>query len=250
MSVARADSPSATSATDRRHHRLEPEQLWDRHGGSLYATARALLGEERAALQAVTLGMMDLYRDPQHEAGPRLDEALRSATVCVYRRCAQVPADDSTRWTMHGPPVMARIADLALLQRRTLTLCVFGGHNYREAAELLGVPDGAVLRLLISGLQELARMEPVDAHRGNENGTRATEESETALDVERAYALFEDASRILMVEHGLAENHAVEMLCRRASAAGSTVVEAAERVIAEAGPAARSTVDHRGLDEA
>ena len=36
------------------------EKVWDRHGGSVYALACALLGDEAAAMRTVTLAMVDL----------------------------------------------------------------------------------------------------------------------------------------------------------------------------------------------
>ena len=36
------------------------EKVWDRHGGSVYALACALLGDEAAAVRVVTLAMVDL----------------------------------------------------------------------------------------------------------------------------------------------------------------------------------------------
>lgn len=215
---------------------LGPEELWDLHGASLFAMACALLGEESAATSALTLGMMDLYRHPEHMPRHPADEALRDAGRCVYVRCSQVPADDTTGWSAAGPPVIARLRDLALLQRTTLALCIFGGHTYREAAAVLHIPAGAAARLLISGLQDLVPLIPLadQAPPGTPVPLTQTWERE-ASDVERAYALYEQATEILMAEHGLAENYAMERLCRNASAAGSTVVEAATLVIAEAG---------------
>ena len=75
--------------------RLGPQQLWDRHGTSLFAMACTLLGSEDKALRAVTQGLVDLYRLP--EDGPPAEEALRSASARVYRHCQPLTPGCSTQ---------------------------------------------------------------------------------------------------------------------------------------------------------
>ena len=53
---------------------------------------------------------------------------------------------------------MVWLGQLAELQRACLALCLFGGHNYREAAGLLGLPPMTVADLLTSGLREVKRL--------------------------------------------------------------------------------------------
>jgi ANTAR domain-containing protein len=226
VSIGNANGSSASIGPAADDVSLGPEELWDRHGTSLYAMACALLGDESAALRAVTLGMMDLYRQPELDARLRADEALRSAARCIYRRAdAEVP-DDSIRWSMTATPVMTRLGEVALSQRRTLALCVFGGHTYREAAATLDTPPGTVARLLISGLLELTRMKST--------GQDAEPSRPGVYTIDRAHALLEEATEILMRSHGLGENYAVELLCHRAADSGRTVVDTAAQVIAEA----------------
>ena len=133
--------------------RRELEDLWDRHGGSAYALACALLGNEVAAAEAVRLAMADLARSIR---GASTEEARRCLVRHVYRR-AQEPARD-TSGQMLLPPVMAWVSQLAQLQRVSLALCLFGGLTYREAAALLDVPPSTVANLLTAGLRELGRL--------------------------------------------------------------------------------------------
>ena len=56
---------------------------------------------------------------------------------------------------MVGRPLMVWLGELARSQRDALAMCVFGGHDYRQAAALLGVAPDVVARLLTSALQEL-----------------------------------------------------------------------------------------------
>ena len=129
------------------------EQLWDRHGGSVYALACALLGDEAAAVRAVTLAMVDLARSTDGESR---EDTLRLLARRVYRHSQEVPVEPSGR--PHLPPVMVWLGQLAQLQRACLALCVFGGHTYREAADLLDVPPSTVAELLTAGLRELGRL--------------------------------------------------------------------------------------------
>jgi hypothetical protein len=128
------------------------QDLWDHHGTAVYALACAVLGEERAAMQAVTLGMTDVARS--HDSVAARD-ARRSLSRHVYCRSLAVLGDPSL--PRHLPPAMLWVADMAPLQRACLALCCFGGHTYTEAAELLGVPAVTVAELLTAGLREMAR---------------------------------------------------------------------------------------------
>ena len=132
--------------------RRQLEDLWDLHGTSVYALACALLGDETAAAQAVTLGMADLAGSPG-SVSPT--DARRSWARHVYWRSQELAGETST--TSHLPPAMVWLGHLAPLQRACLALCVFGGHSRREAADLLGVPPTTVADLLTAGLREVAR---------------------------------------------------------------------------------------------
>ena len=107
------------------------EDLWERHGRAAYALACVLLGDERAAAQAVTLAMTDLARS---SVGASADDARRSLARHLYWRSEEL-ASETTR-TLRLPPAMVWIGQLAQLQRTCLALCLFGGHTHREAAAL------------------------------------------------------------------------------------------------------------------
>ncbi len=141
------DSDSGRAFTAR-----QLEDLWDCHGTSVYTLACALLGDETAASQAVTRGTTDLSRS----AGSGSTNDLRSWARHVYW-CSQELAGETTR-TAHQPPGTVGLGQLAHLQRTCLALCLFGGHNYREAAGLLGLPPMTVADLLTSGLKEIKRL--------------------------------------------------------------------------------------------
>ena len=129
------------------------EELWERHGRAAYALACTLLGDERAATQAVTLAMTDLARS---SVDADADDARRSLARHLYWRSEEL-ASETTR-TLRLPPAMVWIGQLAQLQRTCLALCLFGGHTHREAAALVGLPPMAVAGLLTSGLKELGQL--------------------------------------------------------------------------------------------
>ncbi|WP_426246732.1 sigma factor-like helix-turn-helix DNA-binding protein [Nocardioides sp. LHG3406-4] len=115
--------------------------------------ALALLGDEETAMRAVALAMTDLARSDISTAP---DEARRSLARHVYRRSTELGAD--TPSMLRPLPAMTWLAQLAQLQRACLALCVFGGHSYQQAADLLGVPGETVAQMLTSGLRELGRL--------------------------------------------------------------------------------------------
>ena len=133
--------------------RRQLEDLWDRHGTSVYALACALLGDETPAEQAVTLGMADLVRSA---GSVSTNDARRSWARHVYLRSQELAGETSS--TPHLPPAMVWLGQLAPLQRACLALCLFGGHTRREAADLLGVPPTTVADLVTAGLREVARL--------------------------------------------------------------------------------------------
>ena len=130
----------------------ELEGLWDRHASSVYALAFALLGDERAAAQAVTLGMTDLAGSARSAS---TSEAYCSWARHVYWR-SKVLAGQTTR-TSVLPPAMVWLGQLAELHGVPSVVSLRWAH-YCEAAGLLGVPPRTVADLLTSGLREAQRL--------------------------------------------------------------------------------------------
>ncbi|MEO6412443.1 MAG: hypothetical protein ABIO48_07625 [Pedococcus sp.] len=130
---------------------LQLEDLWDRHGTSVYTLACALLGDETAAAQAVTLGMTDL-------AGSAGSASTNDARRCWARHVYWRSKECETSNTPRLPPAMVWLGQLTHLQRACLALCLFGGHTRREAADLLDVPPTTAADLLTSGLREVKRL--------------------------------------------------------------------------------------------
>lgn len=140
-------------------HRAEPDpsprRLWAAHGASLFALARALLGDGEAARDVVCSAMADLYDG----TGPRADttpETLRRAAAHLYHRC-QGDLDRPAAAAASARPAAVRLGELPTVQRAALALCLYGGHSYQLAAARLGLPAEVVADLLRTGLRELRR---------------------------------------------------------------------------------------------
>ncbi|QIK76111.1 RNA polymerase sigma factor [Nocardioides piscis] len=126
------------------------EEVWDHHGTSLYTLACALLGDEAAATQAVTLAMADLARSAD---GWSTTDVRATLVRGVYEHSQAIV--DLTPRTLDLPPAMAWLERVAPLQRACLALCLFGGLTHRQAADLIDVPSATVAELLTAGLKEL-----------------------------------------------------------------------------------------------
>jgi hypothetical protein len=129
---------------------MTPEDLWDRHGGSLLALARTLLGDTSAAQRAVASALTTLY---QEQGEPEAGQALQAAARCVFahseamRSRTSLVAFETTRTSGTSP-----FRRMALNQRRILALCVYGGHTFRDAAAVMGISDDTAARLISTGL--------------------------------------------------------------------------------------------------
>ena len=99
--VHTAPRAEAQSAPAGAVSRRELEDLWDHHGGSAYALACALLGDEAAAAEVVRLAMFDLARSVR---GVSTEEAGRRLVRHVYRHAQEHAADTSGAALL--PPVM------------------------------------------------------------------------------------------------------------------------------------------------
>ncbi|WP_460715063.1 RNA polymerase sigma factor [Nocardioides dilutus] len=130
---------------------------WDRHGGSAYALACALLGNEKAAAESVRLAMTDLARSTDVRSD---DDARRLLARSVLRHAPEPPSGTADGERLPRP--MVWLSRLARLQRASLALCVYGGLTHREAADLLGVSPATVADLLTAGLRELGRLAAAD----------------------------------------------------------------------------------------
>lgn len=138
---------------------MSPERFWDLYGASLYALARALLGDDAAALHVVPRAMVDLFSSTGGEAPMSTEPTLRAAAACVYDRCYAALSKDPRNGTRATPPPVS-LGELEGAQRAALALCIFGGHTYRQAAARLDMASEVAADLLTSGLRDLSAVTP------------------------------------------------------------------------------------------
>ncbi len=141
------------------NHGTEADQVWERHGLALYSLACAMAGSHAGAQRALTAGMTTYFNRAKDRPGPGTDEAIHALAPFVYRS-HQRRVQDQTRYRVVHllPPLMDRLRELALLQRTSIALWVFGGLSRREVADLLGQSPAAIAALLRCGLRDLDDM--------------------------------------------------------------------------------------------
>lgn len=151
--------------------------IYRRHGGVVFGLARRVLGDVGAAEEVVQEVFLRLWKRPERydpERGTlraflladthgRSVDRIRSD---VARRRRELKDRDRTE--LHGPDLDQQIADLVVAdhvraavsalpagEREAIELAYFGGHTYRQVAEVLDAPEGTVKSRIRSGLRRL-----------------------------------------------------------------------------------------------
>lgn len=164
-------------------------EAYRRHAGSVFALARRLLLDGALAEEVVQEVFLRLWNDPEkfdHERGSlrsyllaqchgRAVDLLRSETSRRNRE-----ERDARRTAERGYDLEHEVVDLAIaeqvqealttlpeVEREAIALAYFGGHTYREVAEMLDQPEGTVKSRIRAGLRRL-RTELVGAGLGGE----------------------------------------------------------------------------------
>jgi DNA-directed RNA polymerase specialized sigma24 family protein len=115
----------------------DPRELFERHGAAIFGLAMLLLRDRQRAELLTADAILDACSGPAHVAqGADRWELARY----VYVRFVRSAGDPATA----GRPTSEDVA---------LALGVFGGHTYREIADLLGLAPGEAAELLRSGLR-------------------------------------------------------------------------------------------------
>jgi RNA polymerase sigma-70 factor, ECF subfamily len=172
--------------------RFHPEALaeaYRRHGGAVFGLAKRLLADRTLAEEVVQEVFLRLWHAPDRFDPER--GALRSYLLaqCHGRAVDLLRAEgarrareerDARRTAERGYDIEHEVWDIAAAERvrealhaipeserEAITLAYFGGHSYREVAELLGQPEGTVKSRIRVGLkrlkQELAAAGMVEA---------------------------------------------------------------------------------------
>ena len=164
-------------------------EAYRRHAGAVFALARRLLVDKALAEEIVQEVFLRLWNQPEkfdHERGSlrsyllaqchgRSVDLLRSETSRRNRE-----ERDLRRTAEAGYDLEHEVVDLTVAEkvqealtalpegeREAIALAYFGGHTYREVAEMLDEPEGTVKSRIRSGLKRL-RTELVGAGLGGE----------------------------------------------------------------------------------
>lgn len=159
-------------------------EAYRRHAGSAFALARRLLYDRQLAEEVLQEVFLRLWNRPERfdaERGSlrayllaqvhgRSIDLMRSETSRRRReerdgREAVTVAPDLEREVMDltvAEQVKDVVASLPIDERQAIELAYFGGHTYRQVAEMLDAPEGTVKSRIRSGLKRL-RKDLVDA---------------------------------------------------------------------------------------
>jgi RNA polymerase sigma-70 factor (ECF subfamily) len=152
-------------------------EVYNRHSGAVHGLARRILRDETLAEEITQEVFLRLWNNPEkfdpgrgslrsfllaHTHGRSVD-LIRSETA---RRTRE--DNDARLATGAGQNVEDEVWDLALTdqirealstlvegERRAIELAYFGGHTYREVADMLGEPEGTVKSRIRSGMKRL-----------------------------------------------------------------------------------------------
>lgn len=160
-----------------RYQQAALAEAYRRHAGAVFGLAKRLLSDGPRAEEIVQEVFLRLWNEPSRYDPER--GTLRSFLLahCHGRAVDLIRADSSRRRREErdvreqpegGYDLAREVWDMALAghvrqamealqpgERAAIELAYFGGHTYREAAELLGEAEGTVKSRIRSGLNRL-----------------------------------------------------------------------------------------------
>ena len=160
-----------------RYHEDALAEVYRRHAGAVFALARRLLADRTLAEEIVQEVFLRLWNDPDRFDPDR--GSLRSYLLaqCHGRSVDLIRSESSRRRREEkeltlaaesGYDVEHEVWDLAVAdrvkaslqalpegEREAILLAYFGGHTYKEVADLLGTPEGTVKSRIRAGLRRM-----------------------------------------------------------------------------------------------
>jgi len=178
-------SDAALVVSISRYHQDALAEAYRRHGGAVFGLAKRLLGDAAIAEELVQEVFLRLWDQPEkfdpsrgtlrayllaHCHGRsvdvlRSDASRRRREERDARRTAEAGYDvEHEVWDLTvAEQVRDAVHQLPSVERAAIELAYFGGHTYREVAELLHEPEGTVKSRIRSGLRRM-RDSLVDAN--------------------------------------------------------------------------------------
>ena len=172
-----------------RYHQDALAEAFRRHAGAVFGLSRRLLADQTLAEEVVQEVFLRLWNSPEKfdpERGSlrsyllaqchgRSVDLLRSETSRRIREERDVRRTAEAGYDLEHEVVDLSVAErikaaLTTLpegEREAIALAYFGGHTYREVAELLDEPEGTVKSRIRAGLKRM-RTELVGAGLGGE----------------------------------------------------------------------------------
>ena len=170
-------SDAALVVSIARYHEDALAEVYRRHAGAVFALSRRLLADRTLAEEIVQEVFLRLWNNPDRFEPGR--GSLRSYLLaqCHGRSVDLIRSESSRRrreekeltlaaeagydlehevWDMAvADRVKATLQTLPEGEREAILLAYFGGHTYREVADLLGTPEGTVKSRIRSGWQTM-----------------------------------------------------------------------------------------------
>ena len=173
----RAASDASLVVSVGRYHDDALAEIYRRHAGAVFALARRLLSDRTLAEEIVQEVFLRLWNDPDRFDPDR--GSLRSYLLaqCHGRSVDLIRSESSRRrreekeltlaaesgydlerevWDLSvADRVKSALRGLPEGEREAILLAYFGGHTYREVADLLDTPEGTVKSRIRAGLKRM-----------------------------------------------------------------------------------------------
>jgi RNA polymerase sigma-70 factor, ECF subfamily len=172
------DDTALASAITRRDEGALGE-VYRRHGGAVWSLARRVCRDHDLAEEVTQTVFAELWSRPQRfdatrgrmrtwlltQAHARSVDAIRSEEARRRRHDREAQLNPTIDHGFEAAVDTSTLADhvrravdqLHPDERDAIQLAYFGGHSYREAAALLGAPEGTVKSRIRAGLEHLRR---------------------------------------------------------------------------------------------